>query len=171
MNKTRRIIQLSISVILLATALGFGAAGPVISPRAQKGRGDPLPSLDDGAAKRGVIDFVMRVTREGGPDFTPVDDRIATLDNDGTLWVEKPLQVEVYFLMARVRELAAKEPSLKERQPFKAALEGDVDYFREGGKKAVLDLFVGTETGMDQERFAAEARQFIEKWRHPKLDR
>ena len=122
MNKTHRIIQHSISVILLTIALGFGAAQPALSPRAQKGRGDPLPSWNDGAAKRGVIDFVTRVTREGGPDFSPVADRIATLDNDGTLWVEKPLQVEVYFLMARVRELAAKDPSLKERQPFRISM-------------------------------------------------
>src|SRR5262245_38366864 len=171
MSNRKRVILNAISVILLATMLGFSAGRPVNSPRAQTGRGDPLPSWNDGAAKRGIIDFVTRVTREGGPDFTPVADRIATLDNDGTLWVEKPLPVEVYFLTARVRELAAKDPSLKERQPFKAALEGDAAYFHAAGKNAVLDLFVGTETGMDQERFAAEARRFLEKWRRPKLDR
>src|SRR5262249_18595379 len=171
MNKRRRVIQHTIAIILIATALGFGAAQPVISRRAQTGRGDPLPSWNECAAKRGIIDFVTRVTREGGPDFVPVADRIATLDNDGTLWVEKPLPMEVYFLFARVSELAAKDPSLKERQPFKAALEGDAAYFHERGKKAVLELFVGTETGMDQEGFTAEARRFIEQWRHPKLDR
>jgi phosphoserine phosphatase len=111
------------------------------------------------------------VTTEGGPDFTPVADRVATFDNDGTLWVERPLPVEVYFIFARARELVAKVPSLRERQPFKAALEDDVDYFHKAGKKAVLDLLVATETGMDQERFAAEARQFLQAWRHPKLDR
>jgi len=151
---------------MLTVALGFGAA-----QRARTGRVDPLPSWNDGAAKRGIIDFVTRVTREGGPDFVPVADRIATFDNDGTLWVEKPLPAEVYFIFGRVRELAAKDPSLKERQPFKAALEGDAAYFHEAGKKAVLELFVATETGMDQERFAADARRFLEKWRNPKLDR
>jgi phosphoserine phosphatase len=113
----------------------------------------------------------MRVTTEGSPDFTPVADRFAAFDNDGTLWIERPLPPEVYFIFERVRELVAKYPSLKERRPFKAALEGDVDYFHAAGKKAVLELLVATETGMDQERFAAEARQFLEKWRHPKLDR
>jgi len=161
----------AISIFLLATALGYSAGRPVLSPRAQTGRVDPLPSWNDGATKRGIIDFVTRVTREGGPDFVPVADRIATLDNDGTLWVEKPAPVEAYFVFARVHELAARDPSLKDRQPFKAALEGDMAYFREAGKKAFLDLFTATETGMDQERFAAEARQFIEKWRNPKLDR
>ncbi|MBO0861457.1 MAG: haloacid dehalogenase-like hydrolase [Chloracidobacterium sp.] len=171
MNAGRRAIQRAISIFLLTTALGFGVAQPSVLQRAQAGRGDPLPSWNDGAAKRGIIDFVTRVTREGGPDFTPVADRVATFDNDGTLLVEKPLPVEVYFIFARVRELAAKDSSLKERQPFKAALEGDAAYFREAGKKAFLELLTATGAGMDQERFTAEARRFLEKWRQPKLDR
>jgi hypothetical protein len=171
MNKRRRVIQRAIPIVILAVALGFGASQSASSRRNQTGGADPLPSWNDGAAKRGIIDFVTRVTREGGPNFVPVADRIATLDNDGTLLVEKPLPMEVYFLFARVRELAAKDPSLRERQPFKAALEGDAAYFHKGGKKAVLELFVATETGMDQDEFAADARRFIEKWRHPKLDR
>ncbi|HZF41632.1 MAG TPA: hypothetical protein VE715_22625, partial [Blastocatellia bacterium] len=77
MNTRQRAIQRAISIILLAIALGFGAARPAVSQRAQTGRGDPLPSWNDGAAKRGIIDFVTRVTKEGGPDFTPVADRVA----------------------------------------------------------------------------------------------
>jgi phosphoserine phosphatase len=168
---SKRIIQRSIYIILLTTALGFGAIQPAVSQRAQTGQSDPLPSWNDGAAKRGIINFVTRVTREGGPDFVPAVDRVATFDNDGTLWAEKPLPVEVYFILTRVKALAAKDPSLKERRPIKAALEGDAAYFHEAGAKAVLDLLVATETGMSQERFAAEARRFIEKGRHPKLDR
>jgi hypothetical protein len=171
MNAGRSAIQRGISIILLATTLVIGVARPAVSQRGQTGLGDPLPSWNDGAAKRGIIDFVTRVTREGGSDFVPAADRVAAFDNDGALWVEKPLPVEVYFIFARVRELAAKDPSLKERDPFKAALEGNVTYFHEAGKKAVLELFVATETGTDQERFAAEARRFLEKWRNPKLDR
>jgi phosphoserine phosphatase len=171
MNIRRRATQRAISIALLTIALGFGGGLPAVSQRAQTTRGDPLPSWNNGAAKRGIIDFVTRVTREGGPDFAPVADRVATFDNDGTLWVERPLPAEVYFIIGRVRELAAKDPSLKERQPFKAALEGDAAYFHEVGKKAVLELFVATETGMDQESFAADARRFLEKWRNPKLDR
>jgi phosphoglycolate phosphatase-like HAD superfamily hydrolase len=171
MSARWRAVQRWISIILLASAFGFGVIHPAVSQRAPTRPGDPLPSWNDGPAKRGIIDFVTRVTREGGPDFAPVADRVATFDNDGTLWAEKPLPVEVYFIFSRVRELAAKDPSLKERQPFKAALEGDVAYFQQAGKKAILDLFVATETGSDQERFAAEARRYLEKWRNPKLDR
>ena len=170
-NIRQRATRRAISAVLLAIALGFGLARPAVWHHQQTGYVDPLPSWNDGDAKREIIDFVTRVTREGGPDFIPVADRVATFDNDGTLWAEKPLQVEVYFLLERVRELTDKYPSLKERGPFKAALEGDVSYFQRGGKKVVLELLVATETGMDQEHFAAEARQFLEKWRHPKLDR
>jgi phosphoserine phosphatase len=171
MNDRKRIIQCAISIFILTAGLGFIAVQPIIPERAQAGRGDPLPSWNDGAVKRGIIDFVARVTKEGGREFTPVVDRIATFDNDGTLLVEKPAPMEALFLFERVRELAAKDPSLKERQPYKAALEGDMDYFREAGKKVFLDLFVATETGMSQAQFAGEARRFIEKGRHPKLDR
>lgn len=168
MNKRQRIIQRAISVIALTAALEFSV---VQSASPQRAGSDPLPSWNEGATKRGIIDFVTRVTKEGSPDFVPVADRIATFDNDGTLWAEKPLPVEVYFILSRVRELAAKDPSFKERQPFKAALEGDAAYFHEAGAKAVVELLVATETGMSQERFAGEARRFIEKGRHPKLDR
>ncbi|MGH9752248.1 MAG: HAD family hydrolase [Blastocatellia bacterium] len=171
MNKRQRVIQRAISVIALAAALGFGAVQPDGLQRAQTNHADPLPSWNDGAAKRGIIDFVARVTKGGGPDFVPVADRIATFDNDGTLWVEKPLPVEVYFTLARVKELAAKGPQLKERQPFKAALEGDAAYFHEAGAKAILELLLATHAGMTQERFADEARQFMDRARHPTLDR
>ena len=86
----------------------------------------PLPSWNDGAAKSAILDFVARVTKEGGPDFVPPAERIATFDNDGTLWCEQPIQVQLFFLIDRVKELAAKDPSLKERQPFKALLEHDM---------------------------------------------
>jgi phosphoserine phosphatase len=170
-NARQRVIQRAVSVILLAIALGFGAVRPAVSHHKQTVYSDTLPSWSDGDARRAIIDFVTRVTREGGPDFVPVADRIAVFDNDGTLWVEKPLPVEVYFILERARELTAKYPSLKERGPFKAALEGDESYFQRGGKRVALELLVATETGMDQEHFAAEARQFLEKWRQPKLDR
>src|SRR5262245_46932761 len=85
----------------------------------------PLPSWNEGAIRTAILDFVARVTTEGGVDYVPPAERIATFDNDGTLWCEQPVQVQLFFLIDRVKELAAKDPSLGERQPFKALLDRD----------------------------------------------
>jgi len=85
-----------------------------------------LASWNEGAAKSAITDFVARVTKEGGRDHVPPAERIATFDNDGTLWCEQPMQVQVFFAQARPKELAKKDPSIDERQPFKAFLEHDV---------------------------------------------
>ena len=135
------------------------------------GQSDPLPSWNEGPVKRSIIEFVSRVTRPGGPGFVPTEQRIATFDNDGTLWVEKPLPNEVFFVVARVRELAAKDPTLKDKQPFKAVLEGDANYFHTEGEKALVALMTATHTGMTQEQFAEEARNFVATAKHPKLNR
>jgi hypothetical protein len=168
MGEKYQSIRRKVMIALIVAALGFSVIQSVGSQRAQA---DPLPSWNDGPVKRAIIDFVTRVTKQGGPDFVPVGDRIATFDNDGTLWAEKPLPNEVYFVLARLKEMAAKDPSLKERQPFKAALDGDAAYFHEAGAQAVLELLLATHTRMTQEQFADEARRFIEKERHPKLNR
>jgi hypothetical protein len=143
--------------------------GPRALAQSQKAS-DPLPSWNDGAAKRAIIDFVGRVTRTQSAEFVPLGDRIATFDNDGTLWQEKPV-AEGVFAIARLREVAAGDPSLRQRQPFKAALEGDVAYLREAGVAAVLELLRVAYAGMTQERFAGEARAFLDTARHPTLNR
>ena len=89
---------------------------------------DPLPSWNEGKTKESIIAFVANVTKEGSSDFVPPAERIATFDNDGTLWCEQPV-VELVFTEGKVKEMAAKDPSLKEKQPFKAALEHDRAYF------------------------------------------
>src|SRR5262245_6817398 len=83
---------------------------------------DPLPSWNDGAVKSSITDFVARVTREGSPEFVPVDQRIATFDNDGTLWAEQPMYFQVAFAIDRARELAPQRPEWKEKEPFKTLL-------------------------------------------------
>ncbi|MCP3137523.1 HAD family hydrolase [Pyxidicoccus xibeiensis] len=151
--------------LMLALGLVFPAAA-----WAQVAKPAPLPSWNDGPVKQAIIDFVSRVTAEGGPDFLPVEQRIAVFDNDGTLWQEKPA-VQGAFLADRVRALAEKDPSLRQRQPYKAALERDVDALMEGGEKAVMELFAATHANMTQEQFQAEVRQFLRTARHPKLGR
>lgn len=86
--------------------------------------GTSLPSWNEGATKQSILDFVAGVTREGSPDFVPPAERIATFDNDGTLWVEHPMYTQLVFVLDRVKALAPQHPEWKDTQPFKAALEG-----------------------------------------------
>src|SRR6187399_2996952 len=87
---------------------------------------DPLPSWNDDGAKMSILGFVARVTTQGGPDFVPVEQRIATFDNDGTLWVEQPMYVQLAFALDRVKVMAPMHPEWKTKQPFAAVLEGDL---------------------------------------------
>jgi hypothetical protein len=89
--------------------------------------GQLLPSWNDGATKSAILDFVARVTKQGSAEFVPPAGRIATFDNDGTLWCEQPLQIQFFFAFDRVKQLSAKDPTMSERQPFKAVLEHDYD--------------------------------------------
>jgi hypothetical protein len=110
-----------------------------------QGRGDnmndnPLPSWADGAAKSAILDFVSRVTKDGGPDHVRPAERIATFDNDGTLWCEQPFQVQLYFVRDRLDALAEADPGLKERDPFKAYLNRDMPAIAKFGKRGLLEV-------------------------------
>jgi hypothetical protein len=131
----------------------------------------PLPSWNSGIAKSAILDFVARVTKERGPDFVRPAERIATFDNDGTLWCEQPLQVQIFFLIDRVKELAGKDPSMRERQPFKALLEKDHKTLHALGKQGVQELFAATHAGMSEDEFYGVARGWLAEARHPKFGR
>ena len=92
---------------------------------ARHARADPLPSWNEGATKKAIIDFVARVTKEGGADFVPEPERIATFDNDGTLWAEQPVYFQLAFAFDRIKALAPQHPEWKDTEPFKSVLEGD----------------------------------------------
>jgi phosphoglycolate phosphatase-like HAD superfamily hydrolase len=132
---------------------------------------DPLPSWNDGDVKQQILDFVARVTDPAGPDFVPEPERIATFDNDGTLWSEKPVYFQLLFAMDRVRELAPEHPEWKTEQPFKGVLEGDHQAVAATGEHGLLELVMATHTGMT----TAEFEQIVESWlataRHPGRDR
>lgn len=130
-----------------------------------------LPSWNDSAAKAAILDFVARVTKEGGPDFVPPAERIATFDNDGTLWCEQPVQVQVFFAQARLRALAEKDPSMRERQPFRAFLEHDFKTIHEMGKKGVFEMAFTTHAGVTEDEFDTIARDFFATEKHPKFGR
>jgi phosphoserine phosphatase len=133
--------------------------------------GDPLPSWNEGMAKSAILDFVARVTKDGGSDYVPPPERIATFDNDGTLWCEQPLQVQFFFGRDRLEALAEADPSLKNRQPFKAYLERDMPTIMKFGKKGLLEVGAFVHAGMTEDDFHAHARDWLATSRHPKLDR
>lgn len=122
--------------------------------------GDPLPSWNDGALKNDIIAYVEKVTKKGSPDFIPEEERIATFDNDGTLWAEKPLTQEL-FAFYRIKKMVAANPELAKKQPFKAVIEKDKTFFEKGGDKAIIELVAATHTGMTEDEFESDAKDFI----------
>jgi hypothetical protein len=128
---------------------------------------DPLPSWNDVASRKAIIDFVTKVTREGGADFVPVSERIATFDNDGTLWGEKPVYVQLAFAFDRVKALAPQHPEWQQTQPFKAVLEGDMKTVLAAGEKGLLEIIAVTHTGNTPAEFETIVRRWIATARHP----
>jgi hypothetical protein len=133
--------------------------------------GSYLPSWNDGPAKAAILEFVGRVTTPDGADYAPPSERIAVFDNDGTLWCEQPLQPQVFFLIDRVKRLAAQDPGLKDRQPFRALLDLDLNTLLGLGKQALLELAFATHAGMSQEAFDEIAGPWLAAARHPRLSR
>jgi hypothetical protein len=132
---------------------------------------NPLPSWNDGAAKQSIVDFVVAVTREGSPDFVPAWQRIATFDNDGTLWCEQPMYVQLAFALDRVKALAPQHPEWNNTQPFKAVLEGDMKALAELSEHALVELVMATHAGMTTDEFEVIVSQWLRTARHPRYNR
>ena len=113
---------------------------------------EPLPSWNEGQAKRAIVDFVQRVTTAGGADFVPVAERIAVFDNDGTLWSEQPMYFQLFFALDRVKALAPERPEWQDKQPFKAVLDGDMEALAASGS-----VSAGDEVGRAFRTFAEQA--------------
>jgi phosphoserine phosphatase len=120
----------------------------------------PLSSWNDGVLKQDIIAYVTKVTKDGSPDFIPVKNRIATFDNDGTLWAEKPY-VQELFAYYRVKKMVTANPALAKKQPFMAVVTKDKSYFEKGGEKALLQLVAATHTGMTEDQFESDAQDFF----------
>jgi phosphoglycolate phosphatase-like HAD superfamily hydrolase len=145
---------------LFASAGGIAAAQP-----------DALPSWADGAAKKSITDFVARVTTEGGADFVPPAERIATFDNDGTLWAEQPVYFQLAFAFDRVKALAPQHPEWKTKSPFKALLAKDMKAFAATGEKGILEVMAATHAGMTTDEFSRSVLEWIATARHPRFNR
>lgn len=129
---------------------------------------DPLPSWNEGANKTALIDFVTAVTSEGGPDYVPPADRIATFDNDGTLWGEQPMYVQLAFILDRVKEMAADHPDWQNTEPYKSVLTNDFSGLAAAGEQGLMELVATTHAGMNTEEFTKIATEFITTAKHPK---
>jgi hypothetical protein len=129
---------------------------------------DPLPSWNDGPAKQSIITFVEKATKAGSPDFVPVPERIATFDNDGTLWCEKPLPVQLYFVLDRVKALAPQHPEWQTTEPFASILKGDLNAALAGGERALVELVMVTHTGNTTVEFEKIVKDWIATAKHPK---
>ena len=129
---------------------------------------DPLPSWNDGEAKHSIVKFVEGVTREGSPDFVPVPERIATFDNDGTLWAEQPIYTQVFFIMDRVKSLAPQHPEWRTEEPFASVLRGDPRGITAGGEAGVAALLTTTHSGMTTDEYSRTVSDWIATARHPK---
>ena len=138
--------------------VGFSAFAAISAVHAAE---DPLPSWNDGANKQAIIDFVTAVTTEGGPDFVAVDDRIATFDNDGTLWSEQPMYVQLAFALDEIKAMAPQHPEWKDEEPFKSVLAGDPSGVAASGKEGLENIIAVTHTGMTTDQFEKTVGDWI----------
>jgi phosphoglycolate phosphatase-like HAD superfamily hydrolase len=129
---------------------------------------DPLPSWNDGPAKQGILSFVAEVTKEGSQDFVPVPQRIAVFDNDGTLWSEKPVPVQFYFMLDRVKTLAPQHPDWATTEPFASLIKGDMRGALAGGERGLVEMMMATHTGMTTDEFEKIVKDWIATAKHPK---
>lgn len=166
----KKIYVLSLFLFLLVSCKNKSDDKTVVNSRDSTAvvtnSGDPLPSWNDGTLKSDIIAYVEKVTKEGSPDFIPIKDRIATFDNDGTLWAEKPY-VQELFAFYRVKKMVEANPALAQKQPFKAVVEKDKTFFEKGGDKALIELVAATHTGMSEDEFETSVSDFFKDAKYP----
>jgi phosphoglycolate phosphatase-like HAD superfamily hydrolase len=168
MKSTDRFLNVNRRWMLAAlTALPALALLPSISAIAQTATSDGLPSWNDTATKKAIVTFVERVTKQGSPDFVPEPERIATFDNDGTLWAEQPMYFQLLFALDRVKLLAPQHPEWATEEPFASLLKGDVKGALAGGEPALFKIVIATHTGMDSVEFDQIVKDWIATAKHP----
>lgn len=153
----------------MIAALLFAALA--LAPLSVLAQPDPLPSWNEGATKAAILEFVAEAVREGGPGYVPPAERIATFDNDGTLWSEQPVYFQAEFAFDRVRALAPQHPEWADREPFKTILAGDRTALADLGEGAFADLLAATHAGMTVEDFEGQVKHWLAMARHPRFDR
>ncbi|MER2265452.1 HAD family hydrolase [Methylobacterium oxalidis] len=155
------LIGLPILAGSILPALGQAPASPAAS----------LASWNESASKQAITDFVSRVTQKGGSDYVEPAERIAVFDNDGTLWTEHPMYVQLAFALDRVKTMAPMHPEWKNKQPFQAVLDGDMAALAASGERGMMELVMVTHAGMTSAEFAAIVSQWLATARHPRFKR
>jgi phosphoglycolate phosphatase-like HAD superfamily hydrolase len=165
-------ISLALSLVLLLGAFGCQDQSRVQQiEQPQQSQRDPLPSWNEGPGKKALTDFVSRTTTQGSADFVPVDERIATFDNDGTLWVEQPVYTQFVFAIDRVKALAPQHPEWKHQQPFEAVLTGDMKTLVASGEHGLLQIMMATHAGMTTDEFAKTVSDWMASAQQPRFHR
>jgi len=161
---SKRLTFYSYRSILWFLFLSFAAV-------AQARSTDPLPSWNSGPAKSAIVQFVKDITKKGGPDFVPPAERIATFDNDGTLWCEQPMYVQLAFASDRVHAEAPEHPGWKATEPFKSVLAGDMKGVMASGEHGLVEMIMATHTGMTVEEFNQISKYWLTQSKHPRFKR
>lgn len=149
----------------------LGILAPLFMCLAVAAASEPLPSWNDGATKQAIIDFVVRVTKDGSADFVPEAQRVAVFDNDGTLWAEQPMYVQALFVADRVKTLASQHPEWTTKEPFASLLKGDATGVAASGESGIAELIAITHAGMSTDEFAVIVSDWIATARHSKTGR
>jgi phosphoglycolate phosphatase-like HAD superfamily hydrolase len=160
-----QILLRRLGVGLLAAAPALGLAPSVHA------HGNPLPSWNDGAARKAIIEFVRTTTTAGSPNFVPQPERIATFDNNGTLWVEHPVYTQHAYVFSQVPAVVKAQPALASEEPFKTVLSGDMAAIAKLGKPDLLKLLGATLSGMTVEEFQAQVTAWLATARDPRWKR
>jgi phosphoserine phosphatase len=132
---------------------------------------DPLPSWNEGPSKQAVVEFVRTLTDKSSPQYVPPEHRIATFDNDGTLWAEQPMYFQGFFTFDRVKALAPQYPEWKDKQPFKAILENDMKALVASGEKGAVEILMASHAAMTTQEFERIVKDWLARAKHPRFNR
>jgi phosphoglycolate phosphatase-like HAD superfamily hydrolase len=157
-----RDLQTAVRAVVLSLTI-------VLIPAVALAQSDPLPSWNDTAPKAAIVAFVEKVSKDGSPDFVPEPERIAVFDNDGTLWTEQPMYVQLAFALDRVKALAPEHPDWATTQPFQAVLEGDMKTLAAAGEKGLMEIMAATHAGMTTAQFQAIVSDWLATARDPRF--
>src|SRR5262249_34990872 len=151
-----------VALIGLVLVSGVALVGGLHQPDSQaQAPLEPLPSWNDGPAKKAILEFVRVTTEKGSPNYVPAAARIATFDQDGTLWVEHPMYTQVVYCLERVPAVVKEKPELKDREPFKTVLSGDRAAIAKLSLKDLEEILAATLSGMTVEEFGAEVKKWL----------